>query len=242
MRFLLGLIILVFAATNSARAGDNAERAVIGFSPDGRYFAFEQYGIQDGSGFPFSEIFIIDLDANAWVKGSPFREKAEEDGALVSAARMRAQKAAGSLLAQLKIAEPGEVLASQPVTEASQDRHRLSFDPFFISLGNQPANRYTLAVDLVPFPAPEACRDHGDNQMGLKLTITDNDKSLTGEVYKDAAIPSSRYCPHDYDVADVIVYRTYAPPAERLVALVGVRTPGFEGSDRRLIAIPFSLP
>jgi predicted secreted protein len=118
----LGILGLLIVATTSATAGDNAERAIIGFSPDGRYFAFEQYGVQDGSGFPFSEIFIVDLDANQWVKGSPFREKAEEDGALVSAARAKSAKAAQKLLTQLKTAEPGEILASQPVTQASVDR------------------------------------------------------------------------------------------------------------------------
>src|SRR5437868_5180577 len=125
MRLALALIAVLIVATTSARAADNAERAVIGFSPDGRYFAFEQYGVQDGSGFPYSEIFIIDLPANRWVKGSPFRERVEDDDALVSAARAKSAKAAEALLAQLKASEPGEVLGSQPITESSADRRRL---------------------------------------------------------------------------------------------------------------------
>ena len=71
MRLRLALLLPLTVATVPARAADNAERAVVGFSPDGRYFAFEQYGVQDGSGFPYSEIFVIDLNANKWVKGSP---------------------------------------------------------------------------------------------------------------------------------------------------------------------------
>lgn len=242
MRFLLSFILLLLSAVNSATAAENAERAVIGFSPDGRYFAFEQYGVQDGSGFPFSEIFIVDLAANEWVKGSPFREKVEDDGALVSAARAKSAKAAESLLASFKIAEPGEVLASQPATEASTDRRRMSFDPFYMSLVSQPSNRYTLSADLVPFPAPETCDAEGGKQMGFKLTITDNDKTIAKEVYKDASIPSSRYCPRDYDIADVIAYRSYSSAGERYVVLIGVYTPGFEGVNRRLIAVPFTLP
>lgn len=241
MRLFLGLLVLLIAATTSARAGDNAERAVIGFSPDGRYFAFEQYGVQDGSGFPFSEIFVVDLDANQWVKGSPFREKAEEDGALVSAARAKSAKAAQALLTQLKTAEPGEVLASQPVTQASGDRRRLTFDPYFISLGKQSANRYTLSLELVSFTAPDSCYAEDGKQMGFKLTIADNDQNAAKEVHKDDAIPASRYCPRDYDIADVISYRS-ASGSERHVALIGVYMPGFEGLNRRLIAVPFTLP
>jgi predicted secreted protein len=44
MRLRLGLFLLLSVATVPAWAADNAERAIIGFSPDGRYFAFEQYG------------------------------------------------------------------------------------------------------------------------------------------------------------------------------------------------------
>lgn len=241
LRVVLGLIGLLMVATTAATAGENAERAIIGFSPDGRYFAFEQYGVQDGSGFPFSEIFVVDLDANQWVKGSPFREKAEEDGALVSAARAKSAKAAQKLLAQLKTAEPGEVLASQPVTQSSADRRRLTFDPYFISLGKQAANHYTLSLELVPFSAPENCYAEDGKQMGFKLTITDNDQNRTKEVYKDTAIPSSRYCPRDYDIADVIAYRARSG-SERAVALIGIYTPGFEGYNRRLIAVPFVYP
>lgn len=241
MRLFLGLLGLFIVAATAATAGDNAERAIIGFSPDGRYFAFEQYGVQDGSGFPYSEIFVVDLDANQWVKGSPFRGTAEEDGALVSAARAKSAKAAQKLLAQLQTTEPGEVLASQAVTLTSADRRRLTFDPYFISDGKQSANRYTLSLELVPFSAPENCYAEDGKQRGFKLTITDNDRNTAKEAHKDNAIPASRYCPRDYDIADVIAYQ--APSgSERAVALIGVYTTGFEGYDRRLIAVPFTYP
>lgn len=233
MRFCLWLLLLLTAATISARAADNAERAVIGFSPDGRYFAFEQYGVQDGSGFPYSEIFVIDVNANSWVKGSPFRARVEDDGALLSAARTKAAKAASGLISALKISEPGQILASQPVTEVSPDRRRVSFDAFYQL--HKATGRYTLSLDLVPFPAPQNCYADDGKQMGFKLTITDNEQKTSKEVYADTAIPSSRYCPRDYDIADVVVHGAH-------VALIGVYTPGFEGADRRLIAVPFKLP
>jgi predicted secreted protein len=242
MRLVGGFLALLVAATASVRAADNAERAIIGFSPDGRYLAFEQFGVQDGSGFPFSEIFILDLDANKWVKGSPFRATVEKDDAPVSAARAKAVKAAQALLDQLKTVEPGEVLASQPPTQGSRDRHHLSFDPFYVSLPRKTAGRYTLNLELVPFTAPENCYAEDGRQMGFKLTITDNDQKTSAEVHKDLAIPASRYCPRDYDIADVIVYRSSSSAGARNVALIGVYTPGFEGLNRRLIAVPFTPP
>jgi predicted secreted protein len=44
---VFGLIAL---AATPALAGDRALIDYIGFSPDARYFAFEEFGIQDGSG------------------------------------------------------------------------------------------------------------------------------------------------------------------------------------------------
>ena len=56
-----------------ALAGDRALFQPIGFSADGRYFAFEEYGVQDGSGFPYSNTYILDLPADKWVNGTPVR-------------------------------------------------------------------------------------------------------------------------------------------------------------------------
>ncbi|MFZ5676075.1 MAG: DUF2259 domain-containing protein [Pseudomonadota bacterium] len=240
MRLATALLFLMLTATVS-QAADNAERAAIGFSPDGRYFAFEQYGVQDGSGFSYSEIFVIDLEANQWVKGSPFRERIEDEAAPVSSMRAKAARSAAPLLDQLKIAEPGEALAAQLPTQAVADRHRIGFDPFYQSQTSQKGERYTLRLDLVPFAAPENCYAEDGKQMGFRLTLKDNESGAEKEVHKDAAIPSSRYCPRDYDISDVIVYRPVSGTA-RQVALIGVYTPGFEGVNRRFIAVPFTLP
>lgn len=240
MRLPTALLFLALTAA-AASAADNAERAAIGFSLDGRYFAFEQYGVQDGSGFPYSEIFVIDLDANQWVKGSPFRERIEDEAALVSSVRAKAAKSAAALLGQMKTAEPGQALAAQLPTQAAADHHRIDFDPFYWNQVNQKGGQYTLSLDLAPFAAPENCYAEDGKQMGFKLTLKDNESGAGKEVHKDTAIPSSRYCPRDYDISDVIAYRP-ASGAARLVALIGVYTPGFEGVNRRFIAVPFRLP
>lgn len=240
MRFASALSFLLMTAT-AAAAADNAERASLGFSPDGRHFAFEQYGVHDGSGFPYAEIFVVDLETNQWVKGSPFREILEDEGAPVSAVRAKVAKAASAMIGQLKIAEPGEALAAQSPTQAVSDRHRIGFDLYYKSQTNQKGDDYTLTIELVPFEAPESCYTEDGKQMGLRLTIKDNQTGVEKDVYKDAAIPSSRYCPRDYDISDVIAYRAVSAP-QRQVALIGVYTPGFEGVNRRFIAMPFGLP
>ena len=49
-------------SSGTALAGDFANLNVLGFSSDGNIFAFEQYGVQDGSGFPYADRFYIDTN------------------------------------------------------------------------------------------------------------------------------------------------------------------------------------
>jgi len=64
--------VLAFA-TATGLAGDAAARRITGFSPDGRYFAFEQYGQLDAgtSASGYSEIDIIDTRSDEFIGGKP---------------------------------------------------------------------------------------------------------------------------------------------------------------------------
>lgn len=59
--------LLVGLGTTPAFAVDYARVDVMGFSANGSRFAFEEYGIQDGSGFPYSNIYLFDVDRDAWL-------------------------------------------------------------------------------------------------------------------------------------------------------------------------------
>jgi predicted secreted protein len=248
MRALAVALLLLLLAAASARAGDNAERGLALFSPDGRYFAFEQFGVQDGSGFPFSDIHVIDTERDEWVRGTPIRELIESEDATVTVARTSAASKASAIFTSLYLTEPVELIAANPATEFVEDRRKVTFAPWFQSQGwdekihgTPVPGRYTLAVSLLPFPMAEACWGEEAKQWGFALTIRDNDTGTEQEAYRDTAIPASRLCPMGYDIGEILVYR--APPAQdRYVALIAMYTPGFEGLNRRLLAIPFKLP
>ncbi|CAN5305962.1 DUF2259 domain-containing protein [soil metagenome] len=244
---LLAGAVLAGSAAVSLGA-DNAERGFALFSPDGKYFAFEQFGIQDGSGFPFSTITAIDLDQDKWVEGTPVMARPESEDVSLSKARIDAAAKAKPILDRLHIDAPGETMASNPVTEFVPDRKTLTFAPFYQGLGLDSithslpqGGRYTLSVAEVPFPLAESCYGEDKAQYGFTLTVRDNDVGASREVYRDKTVPSSRFCPVAYDLADIFAFRQFGTP-DRYVALVGIYIPGFEGLDRRLIAVPFALP
>ena len=74
----LSLLTAIIAFTGPLYAADAAERAILGFSPDGRWFAFEEYGVQDGSGAPYANIYVIDLDMDRWARDTPVQGPAEQ--------------------------------------------------------------------------------------------------------------------------------------------------------------------
>jgi predicted secreted protein len=247
VRLLAAACLCVLLNCLPALAGDNADRGLALFSPDGRYFAFEQYGIQDGSGFPFSDIYVIDLERDEWVKDTPIRELIESEEATLSIARSSAASKASAIFTTLKLTEPAELIAANAATEAVDDRRKVSFAPWFQSQGwddkihGTPVHgRYTLTVSLLPFSIAEACWGGEAKQWGFALMIRDNDTGGEKEVYRDKSIPSSRFCPMGYDIGEIVVHRTRE--RDQFVALIAMYTPGFEGLNRRLLAVPFKLP
>lgn len=246
MRLVSACLLLACMAASSLGA-DNAERGFALFSGEGRYFAFEQFGIQDGSGFPYSKITVIDLDKDRWAV-PPVNIRLENEDASLVQARAEAAAKAKPILDKFGIRAPGETLASNPATEFVSDRRKVTFAPYYQSLGPDSkthtlpqSGRFTLAATLIAFPIGEACYGEEAAQYGFALTLSDNDAGTSREIYRDKSIPASRLCPMTYDLADIFVYRKFGS-RDRHVALIGVYTRGFEGLDRRLLAVPFELP
>lgn len=244
MRSLAALLILLLGC-GRALAADGAALNVIGYSPESRYFAFEQYGVQDGSGFPYWEIYLVDLKTNEWVKGTPWRVILQDEQAKLSAARDQAHAAAASALQEKAISEPAELLAAIPATEVAADRQRLTFDRWYLPMGSRPDSasevkiRHELVLEEKPLPAPQGCMPE-DKVLGFTLTLKDEQAGTSRSLQQDEAIPASRNCPLGYDIAAVVAPAGY-PVTDRLVAIIGVYSRGFEGPNHRFIAVPFTI-
>ena len=242
----LALLLFVILGCTRAFAADGAAFNAVGYSPDSRYFAFEQYGVRDGSGFPYWDVFVIDLKSNEWVKGSPYRALLESETAKVSAARDQARTAAAPALKDLNITEPAELIAANPSTEVVPDRERLTFDRWYESLGarsgekSQLGVRFELSVDKLPLARPAKCPEGDGDSFGVRVNLKDLQTGTSRVIFEDTSIPDSRNCPLAYDVAAVIA-QSGLPVTDRLVALIGVYARGFEGANHRFIAVPFTL-
>lgn len=245
MRRLFSALLLLVIAT-SAQAADGAQSRAIGFSADGRYFAFEQYGIQDGSGFAYSDIFVLDVIADSWVKGTPIRVLDENETNEVDTARAKALTQAAAVLKETGATGGVDTLAHMPFTELGAERGKVRFARYYASTADTGAydalGSWELSVKNVPVPVPADCTDTDIAMpMGMEVTLKSVKSGTAKAIAKDTSLPKSRFCAHDYDIEAIFAPSRYDIKNERFVALIGVYSRGFEGSDRRFIAVPFEL-
>ncbi len=230
---LFALAAPLVASPAPTRAGDIAAYQVIGYSPNARYFAFVEYGRQDGSGFPYANLFVVDLDKDSFAAG-PFRVRLENELASVGDALAQARDQASSALRSLSISEPARLAAADPPDEEDTDTKSLSFRPVQASPAISEFVR--LSLETFPLPPPSGCEDLGE-MVGFALSLQSGDGAE--EVYRDKTIPKSRNCPLDYQVSGV--WMPMDPDPDRAVAMISVMSFGFEGRDRRLIAVPVAF-
>ncbi len=238
--------ILLCLSAAVAQAADGAQSRAIGFSPDGRYFAFEQYGIQDGSGSAYSEIQVIDIPADAWVKGTPVRVQGEEGEGDIAATRDKALRLAGPVMKPLTLTGAYDTLAHMPFTEIIADRRKVRFARYYTSTADSGAydalGSYELQVKDVAVAQPKDCLDADIfTFVGMELSLKNMKSGASKTIARDKAIPKSRYCPLGYDLEAIFAPTAYGLKDDPMVALIGVYSRGFEGSDRRFIAVPFAL-
>ncbi len=218
-----------------AWAGDRAGIDFIGFSEDGGFFAFEEFGIQDGSGFAYANLYVIDTAKDAWVKDTPVRIRVDDETITLGEVRQRAQQQAKPVLDRLGIDGAVEVLALNGDGALDSNPGELSFGlPGYGRDEPRGDYRLSLASHIVTSPLP--CADwFSMPPMGYQLTLSEGENARL--VHDEDSIPESRGCAQEYRLYAVL-QPFWAQQIDKAVAIVAVYPGGFEGPDRRFIAVP----
>lgn len=232
---LITLFTILYATTCHVMAGDFAEFRSLGFSKNGEVFAFEQFGVQDGSGFPYAERYFIETATDRYVKGTPFRIRIEDENATLHQARKRAKEASQATIDMYGIGvEHASILAFNPSTEKSADPYSLTFQSFSYEPNPNLPNKLKLEqVDLAP---SKDCEMITPDAKGFKLTLSNQNAKTSLVIHEDKSVPKSRNCPIDYNIGGVLAYNRF-DQTPVYIYLVLVRSFGFEGPDGRWIAI-----
>ena len=148
-------IAVAFAISVGAHAADRMSHSVVGWSADGRYFAFERSVALDGSGYPMCEVLVVDTDAGELSAG-PFKSVLEDDRISPEHACVAARDQAQQALESRRIdpAFSGKRLRLAPSSGAPDgDRGMRSARMSFREGGRSCTLR--LAQTPRPSPAPE---------------------------------------------------------------------------------------
>lgn len=232
---LFGLLAL---STAPALAGDRALIDFIGFSPDAKYFAFEEFGIQDGSGFAYSNIFIVDLEADTWLDGTPVRVRTEDENKPLLQVRSEANSQAIKIIADKEISVPAEIAVLNGDGAVDADAQNLAFGLPGYERGKVRDERQ-LSLKTFPLKSSEDCDLWFDTpSQGFELTISGGEAGVT--IHRDETLPKSRGCVLDYRLYAVVIPGLDAPEGTG-VAIISYYPGGFEGPDRRFLAVPFAF-
>ncbi|MGE0281050.1 MAG: DUF2259 domain-containing protein [Rhizobiaceae bacterium] len=226
-----GLMAALFAGP--ASAGDTAELNILGFSADGKVFAFEEYGVQDGSGFPYANRFYIDTTTDKFLPGTPVRVRLDDEAATVGAAREQATKQSQAIITdQILAAHRGYLAAFNAVTEESADPYTILANPRPIFPPVDKSIAFRLEETTVP--APALCKDFGETK-GFRL-IMEHPAGASKTLHDDQSIPVSRNCPQGYRLGGL---QTFYPESGQpaFAVIIAVRGFGFEGPDYRWLAV-----
>ena len=242
MRIFVISLFLQLALIVAAHAGDYAYEQVIGFSKDGRYFGFEEYGIRDGSGFPYSNLYIIDLETDTFAPSTPVRLVKESENASLASVRLEVKSKAKSILRKYKLNHPAVVAYARGLGDFSDSSEGLSIPitsrvvlPSHTDPTEDKGDYFDLVLKHIQVPSAGKCPI---DTIGFQMEKIDpNGKRRF--VHRDEKIFLSRGCPLKYRLSRIYL------PADRsgdfAVALISVFQLGFEGPDRRFVVFPVSL-
>ncbi|NWG24623.1 MAG: DUF2259 domain-containing protein [Pseudorhodoplanes sp.] len=211
IRQSLATLALLAAAAGQVAAGDAAARRVIGFSPDGTHFAFEQYTMLYDDDAAFSEFVIVDTRTDRFAAGTPIRVLVRgDDGLDETRARAAAEKKAKPLLEKLNIGEPGTRIAGKPSMGLDEiGIYHMDPQPLAKTLDFALPDGRAARLAVAERPLKTAvCAGYGGRAtaaraMGHGLTLTlDVAGSPPVTLQQDKALPKARECAEAYGLAE----------------------------------------
>ena len=228
------IFLLLVAPISYARAGDAANVEILGFSENGKIFAFEEYGIQDGSGFPYANRYYIDTDTDKFLPNTPILVRLDNQEAKLETARSQARTLGEAIIEDAVLAaHRGATVGMNALTELNADPMRMVVNPRPAFPPIDPVVEFRL--EEFPLAPPEGCESQGP-AAGFRLFRIDARNHVpTKLLHEDSSIPKSRNCPNGYRIGQVQIYFGSGRPV--FAVLLAVRQYGFEGPDFRWIAV-----
>ncbi len=140
----IGIILVCLSLTVGMYAGDVASFVNLGFSPDGKKYAFGQHGLQDKTYRAYAEIYAVDVKKNSFLPHGIFKKSPvkQTEGERSKTTFLALQNRAQAGLDRWKIAESrsGRIIFAQ--VEQKEPAQTLFFRDF------ETGNQYTVVLHV----------------------------------------------------------------------------------------------
>jgi hypothetical protein len=228
---------------SSAQAAQNTQVHPIGYSEQGRYFSYEEYGLDAQSCISYSTIFIIDLIQISHVVGTPITYEANIAGQSLLSIRNQALMTAQMFLNSIQVTQPTTIAMMIGDGQKDMDKTELEFgipiqDASEIT-GRHINGRYTINLETFEATSTIQCDQYGQTPpLGFALKLSNFGAGI--EVYRDKVLARSRNCPFHYELVAIVLPYGATDIADS-VGLISVDTNGPRGTGRHFLAIPLAF-
>jgi predicted secreted protein len=247
---IAALAALLLTIASAAQAGDAAARKVLGFSPDGERFAFEQFTQFYDASEVLDEIQIVDTRTDRLVKDTPIRiETKSDDERDVETVRAALLVKAAPLLARHKISQPGTRFAGKPSIGLDDvEIYQAATEPLAKAQDIALPDGRKLSLMLTDNPLGSAtCKSARGVESkvavaGLSLQASIN-HAAPQTLALDRKLPKARRCVTGYGIAEVWHHQA-ADGAQSLAVLIETvdHNDFHAGPNRRFMVVTHRLP
>lgn len=225
------LLVLLLTATSALAAVERPRLKVLGFSADGRFFAYHQSGYVNTQGDSFADLFVVDVRKKQNVEGTPIR--VVSSSTLPSLAEVRASLEAQSarLLRRLGL---NRALAG--VAFVPRERGEMWLD---MPWGERIMLKLTARNDLAAPGCPLGVKVARGALIGFHLTM--QRPAEVTVLHTDKSIPRARGCPISYRFASGFI----KPQGNDAIiaAMIAYREPEADGTLRtRYTTVTATVP
>lgn len=227
---------LLTGISATAFAGDIANIQPVGFSADGKVFAFQEFGMKDGK-VPYSDTYFIDTETGENLEDTPFHlELTDKDADLSKARRQNLTAARKQMDKYDLLTNPGLIAAFNPPTELGSPMKTIRYTT--LATDGPPRGAYTLLLGDAQVETPDACKTISGHVTGFTLQLIEKDGAPNRQlVHEDKAIPADRGCPVEYRMGGALVYQPESGKPVH-VALILALNAAPDGRTGRWIAVP----
>lgn len=236
-RLIAGFAVATLAGISLAlaQASERADLDIVGFSPDGAFFAFLQSGKQDGSNFPFADLIVVESGKDGTARDTPVRFVLQDANGTPEAALMRLEADTWPLVRQVNVGLRGRVLWRHDPPGPDNVERRAVVD--LPKIG--PA---TIRLTQTPITGAEGCTAPDRTPLALRIDLFDGNNAPVKRLTGERTGQDRPDCPIAYGIVDVRILEVAKPgngqgTTTTLAVTVAVFRPGLEGNSRRFMAV-----